>query len=178
MATLEASFSYVTDTPDFWRRPYQHFPRHGSRFTGTPAYFRHVNGAARATMDALGYAASDFAHVVLHQPNARFPMQAARGLGFAPEQYRTGLLSPRIGNTYAGATLVGLSAVLDVARPGERILAVSYGSGAGSDAFVWQVTEQLLARRNRALGTESYVARREVIDYGLYVRYRNKLHTH
>jgi hydroxymethylglutaryl-CoA synthase len=178
LAVLEASYSYVTDTPDFWRRPYQHYPQHGSRFTGTPAYFRHVYGAGRGLMEELGYSATDFRHVVLHQPNTRFPTRAARALGFKPEQYRTGLLAPRIGNTYAGAALVGLSAVLDVAQPGDRILVVSYGSGAGSDAFVWVATDQLPARRDLAPGTEAYLARRQAIDYGLYVRYRKKLHTH
>ena len=52
-----------------------------------------------------------------------------------------------IGNTYAGSALVGLTAVLDVADPGDRILLVSYGSGAGSDAFSLRVTERLPDRR-------------------------------
>jgi hydroxymethylglutaryl-CoA synthase len=178
LATLEGSFSFATDTPDFWRRPYQHFPRHGSRFTGTPAYFRHVTSAAQAIMEGLGYTAQDFSYVVFHQPNARFPTQAARRLGFKKEQYETGLLAPVIGNTYAGASLVGLSAVLDVAQAGERVLAVSYGSGAGSDAFVWMTTDELAQRRDRAPKTQDYIARREPIDYGRYVRYRKKLHVH
>lgn len=129
-------------------------------------------------MEELGYTATDFRHVVLHQPNTRFPTRAARDLGFKSEQYRTGLLAPRIGNTYAGASLIGLSAVLDVAQPGDRILVVSYGSGAGSDAFVWMATDQLPQRRDMAPKTEAYIARREVIDYGLYVRYRKKLQLH
>jgi hydroxymethylglutaryl-CoA synthase len=178
LAVLEASYSYVTDTPDFWRRPHQHYPQHGGRFTGTPAYFQHVQSAGRALMEELGYTAADFRHVVLHQPNTRFPTRAARALGFGAAQYKTGLLAPRIGNTYAGASLVGLSAVLDVAEPGERILVVSYGSGAGSDAFVWQTTEQLPKRRDRAPKTQAYIDRRQAIDYGLYVRYRKKLHLH
>jgi hydroxymethylglutaryl-CoA synthase len=178
VAVLEGSFSFATDTPDFWRRPYQHFPRHGSRFTGTPAYFKHVTSAAQALMDQLGYSAADFTHVVFHQPNSRFPTQAARRLGFGKEQYAVGLLSPMIGNTYAGSTLVGLSAILDVAAPGERILAVSYGSGAGSDAFVWRVADAVVSRRNLAPTTAYYVERRQPIDYGVYVRYRKKLHTH
>jgi hydroxymethylglutaryl-CoA synthase len=178
LAVLEGSFSFATDTPDFWRRPYQHFPRHGSRFTGTPAYFRHVTGAAQAIMEGLGYTAQDFAYVVFHQPNTRFPTQVARRLGFVPEQYNTGLLAPAIGNTYAGASLVGLSAVLDVAQAGDRVLVVSYGSGAGSDAFVWMTTDALAERRDRAPKTQDYVARRQPIDYGLYVRYRQKLHIH
>ena len=178
LAVLEGSYSYVTDTPDFWRRPQQYYPQHGGRFTGTPAYFQHIQSAGSTLMEELGYTATDFRHVVLHQPNTRFPTRAARDLGFKSEQYRTGLLAPRIGNTYAGASLIGLSAVLDVAQPGDRILVVSYGSGAGSDAFVWMATDQLPERRDMAPKTEAYIARREVIDYGLYVRYRKKLWLH
>ncbi len=45
-------------------------------------------------------------------------------LGFKPEQIKTGLLVPEIGNTYAGSSLIGLSNVLDAAKPGDRILTV------------------------------------------------------
>jgi hydroxymethylglutaryl-CoA synthase len=178
VAVLEGSFSYVTDTPDFWRRPYQHFPQHGSRFTGTPAYFRHVTSAAETLMAGMGYTARDMDYVVFHQPNAKFPVQVARQLGFRPEQYTAGLLSPSIGNTYAGSSLIGFSAVLDIAHPGDRVMVVSYGSGAGSDAFVWVLQDALAQRQELAPKTQDYIARRQLIDYGTYVRYRKKLHTH
>jgi hydroxymethylglutaryl-CoA synthase len=178
LAVLEGSFSFVTDTPDFWRRPYQHFPRHGSRFTGEPAYFRHIMASVETILEQTGYTPADFAYAIFHQPNAKFPGRVARQLGFAPEQTTPGLLSPVIGNTYAGSALIGFSAVLDIAQPGDRVLLASYGSGAGSDSFIWTMTDRLPERQSLAPKTQDYVARRQPISYGKYVRYRKKLYAH
>jgi hydroxymethylglutaryl-CoA synthase len=135
LAIIEGSLSFVTDTPDFWRRQYAHYPEHASRFTGEPAYFKHVVSAAEQIMEELGAKPEDYTYVVFHQPNVKFPQRAAQMLGFKPEQYKIGLLVNEIGNTYAGSSLIGLTAILDVAQPGDRLLEVSFGSGAGSDAF-------------------------------------------
>lgn len=178
LAVVEASFSYVSDTPDFFRRPYQHYPQHGSRFTGDPAYFKHVLAAGSQLMEELGARPEDYASAVFHQPNPKFPERAARLLGFKPSQTRTGLLCPLVGNTYAGSSILGLTAILDEAKPGDRILLVSFGSGAGSDAMSFRVTEQIAARAALAPQTAAYVQRRKPIDYGTYVRYRKKLHMH
>ena len=175
VATITGSFSFVTDTPDFWRRAHAEYPSHGDRFTGEPAYFKHVLGAAQALMDAVGTKVNDYRWAVFHQPNAKFPERAAKELGFNKAQIEPGLLSPRIGNTYSGSTMIGLTAILDVADPGDRILMVSYGSGAGSDAFDLIVTERLLESRQRATSTETYIARRTEIDYATYTRFRDKL---
>jgi len=175
LAVIEGSLSFATDTPDFWRRAYQHYPSHGGRFTGEPAYFRHITAAATELMAAMGTTPADYAYAVFHQPNVKFPQTVARQLGFKPEQIETGLLADVIGNTYAAASLIGLTAVLDQARPGERILLVSFGSGAGSDAFSLRVTSAIVERQGRAPRTRDYIARRTEIDYALYTRYRRKL---
>jgi hydroxymethylglutaryl-CoA synthase len=175
LAVIEASLSYVSDTPDFWRRAEAKYPEHGQRFTGDPAYFKHITEAGSRLMKAMDLGPQDFKYAVFHQPNAKFPQRAAGMLGFSDEQIKTGLLCPVIGNTYAGASLIGLSAVLDVAQPGERILMVSFGSGAGSDAFVLTVTGAIEERRARARFTQDYIARRTPIDYATYTRYRGKI---
>jgi hydroxymethylglutaryl-CoA synthase len=175
LAICAASVSYVTDTPDFWRRAYRHYPSHGGRFTGEPAYFHHIQSAAETMMDKLHLNAEDLDYAIFHQPNVKFPYRVAKRLGFTTEQVQPGVLSDLIGNTYAAAAITGFSAVLDIAEPGDRILVVSFGSGAGSDAFVWEVTESIDARRHKAPGVADYVRRRAEIDYGLYVRYRGKL---
>ncbi len=175
LAVIEAAYSYVTDTPDFWRRAEQKYPEHGGRFTGEPAYFKHITEAANALMKATGTTPKDFNYAVFHQPNTKFPQRVAGMLGFTDEQIKPGLLSPVIGNTYAGAALIGLTATLDVAQPGDKILVTSFGSGAGSDAFLIQVTDKLLERRDLALKTQDYIARRTQIDYAVYTRLRGKI---
>jgi len=175
LAVIAASYSYVTDTPDFWRRAYQKYPEHGQRFTGEPAYFKHITEAATVLMDASGTSAADYTYAVFHQPNSKFPQRVAKTLGFSSEQIAPGLLVPTIGNTYAGAALIGLTATLDIAQPGDRILMVSFGSGAGSDAFDITVTEAITERRNKALHTQDYISRRTEIDYATYARMRGKL---
>ena len=175
LAVIEGSHSVVTDTPDFWRRQHERYPEHGQRFTGEPAYFRHVTTAASELMQGLGTSANDYAHVVFHQPNAKFPQRAGQLLGFKPEQLAAGLLAPFIGNTYAGSALLGLTAVFDQAAAGERVLLVSFGSGAGSDAISFRVTARMQAQRDLAPSTATYIARRTQIDYALYARYRGKL---
>jgi hydroxymethylglutaryl-CoA synthase len=175
LAEIEATYSFVTDTPDFWRRADMKYPEHGQRFTGEPAYFKHITEAGRALMEDLGTTAADYTYAVFHQPNTKFPQRAAAMLGFSDEQIKPGLLVPVIGNTYAGASMIGLSATLDVAQPGDRILVVSFGSGAGSDALSLRVTEAITARRDLAPKTADYIARRTQIDYAAYVRMRGKL---
>jgi hydroxymethylglutaryl-CoA synthase len=175
LAVIESTYSFVTDTPDFWRRAYQKYPEHGQRFTGEPAYFKHITEAAQALMDATHTTAADYRYAVFHQPNTKFPERVAAQLGFSKEQITVGLLVPVIGNTYAGAAIIGLTAILDIAEPGDRILMVSFGSGAGSDAFAIQVTEAINIRRDLAPSTQDYINRRSEIDYATYTRYRGKL---
>jgi len=178
LAVCLGSVSYVTDTPDFWRRAYQHYPSHGGRFTGEPAYFHHIESAARALMEGLNLQPQDFAYAVFHQPNVKFPERMGEILGFKPEQVRPGIVSNVIGNTYAGGAITGFSAVLDLVKPGERVLVVSFGSGAGSDATAWEITPAIAARRDRAPRLADYIARRVEIDYALYARYRHKILQH
>ncbi len=175
LAYLEGSYSFVSDTPDFYRRADQHYPQHGGRFTGEPAYYHHISNAARHLMSELGHTARDYTHAVFHQPNVKFPMRVAQELGFSREQVEVGLLVDVIGNPYAGSSMLGLTAVLDVAKPGDCLLLVSFGSGAGSDAFSFVVTNLVVERQTKAPATRDYIARRREIDYALYVRYRQKL---
>jgi hydroxymethylglutaryl-CoA synthase len=178
IATIHHTCSYTTDTPDFWRREGQDYPRHGGRFTGDPGYFRHVEGAARLLFDQVGTTPKDYDHAVFHQPNAKFPQKVAKNLGFKPEQIKSGLVVPLLGNTYSAASPIGLAAILDTAKAGERILVVSFGSGAGSDAFDIEVTDAIGSdnfRHNAAPTVEQLLKKPIYLDYALYAKHKGKI---
>jgi hydroxymethylglutaryl-CoA synthase len=175
IANIEATYSFTTDTPDFWRRQHVEFPSHGGRFTGEPAYFKHVVSASKEMMKTTGLEAKDFDYAVFHQPNGKFPLMAAKLLGFPKEKVMQGLMTPIIGNTYSGASLIGLASVLDVAKPGERILLTSFGSGAGSDSFSIKVTPEIEKKRKRSLLLSEQIKDKEYLEYSFYVKHRRKL---
>lgn len=171
IAEFEGSLSYVTDTPDFWRRQHERYPEHGGRFTGEPAYFHHITSAAQKLLDETGLKSSDFTYAVFHQPNAKFPLKVGEDLGFNRAQIMPGLLVNEIGNTYAGSSMIGLTAVLDIAQPGERILLVSFGSGAGSDAFSLMMKRSV--EPSNIPTTMDYVKRSVRIHYATYSRLKD-----
>ena len=172
VAEVEDTVSYTSDTPDFWRREGERYPQHGERFTGKPAYFKHTEGASNELLERLDAEPDDYDHAVFHQPNGKFPARVAESLGFSEEQYATGLLAPEIGNTYSGASLLGLVATLDEAEVGERIFFASFGSGAGSDAFSLVVDDGIEERRTGLCETFGDV---EHLDYAQYARHKGKI---
>lgn len=174
-AEIEAFQSFTTDTPDFWRREGMPYPEHGGRFTGEPAYFKHVTSAASGLLRRLDKVPEDYDYAVFHQPNGKFPARVARKLGFSKEQIEPGLVVPMIGNTYSGSCLLGLAATLDVAKPGDSIFVTSFGSGAGSDAFSIKVKDKIEEIRNGAPNVRDYISKAQYLDYAMYAKHKGKL---
>jgi hydroxymethylglutaryl-CoA synthase len=168
--------SFTTDTPDFWRREGQPYPLHGGRFTGDPAYFKHISSAAKMLLKEMNTTPKDYKYAVFHQPNGKFPTRVAGMIGFEQEQIETGLVTPNIGNTYSGSVPLGLAAVLDKAQPGDRIFVTSYGSGAGSDAFDITVTDEIKNyQKNNAPTVEKIMQNTVEVDYALYTKFRGMI---
>lgn len=136
LCRIDHTLSFTTDTPDFWRAAGEKYPSHAGRFTGEPGYFAHVREALKGILACTKTKTEDVAHVILHMPNAKFPLKIAKEFGIRKEQLEHGFIVPNIGNTYSACSLLGLCSVLQKARKGEIILLVSYGSGAGCDAFL------------------------------------------
>ena len=175
IAMINHTLSYTTDTPDFWRREGQRYPSHGGRFTGEPAYFKHVMSCAQLLFEKAGTKPGDYDYAVFHQPNGKFPQRVGKMLGFTDKQVDTGLLVRDIGNTYSGAIMVGMCAIFDVAKPGDRIFAVGYGSGAGSDGFDLTVTDAIKDLKRAEHSMADMVNDAVFLDYATYAKYRGKI---
>ncbi|MFQ6114822.1 MAG: hydroxymethylglutaryl-CoA synthase, partial [bacterium] len=175
IARIEGTYSFTTDTPDFWRREGQSYPRHGGRFTGVPAYFKHTCNAAKGLMEKLDLDIKDFDYAVFHQPNGKFPRRVAATLGFSEKQIEDGILVDKIGNTYSASSIIGLAHLLDIAKAGERILLTSFGSGAGSDSFSIVTEEAIEEKRQNDVSVMGYIGNKKYIDYATYTKLRGKI---
>lgn len=179
IAKLLSYTSYSSDTPDFWRRDGISFPSHAGRFTGEPAYFAHTLGAALRLFEKSQFKPKDITYCVFHMPNGSFPREAAKRLGFSPKQLAPSLIVDDIGNPYSASSLLGLAGTLDVAKPGNLIFMVSYGSGAGSDSFLWQVNKEIVQvqkfRKKNKLLVQQQIKHKIYINYVDYLKQTQKI---
>ena len=166
---LEMS-SFSSDTPDFWRRDGARYPSHFGRFSGEPAYFTHVVEEGKNLLNKSKLNPQDFSYCVFHMPNGKFPRVVAKKLGFTPEQLAPSLIVDKIGNPYSASSLMGLASVLDIAKPKQKIFFVSYGSGAGSDGFIFETTKSILQKQKKTVPILKQMEDKIYISYSAYLR--------
>lgn len=181
IAVINGYESFSSDTPDFLRGETEEFPVHFGRYTGEPAYFKHIKKSSEKLMQKMDTEPEDYDYVVFHQPTPKFPRKMAKKLGFSEEQLMPGIVVDYIGNTYSACTPMGLARVLDKASPGERIFVASYGSGAGSDTFDLTVTEHITEKqRQKERSVDSWLGVEdedllEYESYGIYAKNKGLL---
>lgn len=169
---IVAMSSFSSDTPDFWRREGIRYPSHGGRFTGKPSYFYHIQNSASDLLKKQHLRASDFAYGIFHMPNGRFPREIATTLGFTEQQVEPSLVVRSLGNSYTASALMGLVGVLEIAKPNDLIFFASYGSGAGSDAFIFKVTQTIKDKRQEF---RKKIQNKTYIDYQNYLKFMRNL---
>jgi hydroxymethylglutaryl-CoA synthase len=191
VATIEDTAAYSSLTLDFWRRDGVHVPSHFGRTT-VEAYIKHVIGAIEGLlMKHPEISLQDFDYITFHQPSGYMPMKTCKTLAqesipildnpeleerirltpeFIEERIRPWLRVLDTGNTYAAATLVATCDILDHAKPGEDVLAVSYGSGAYTLATWLHVEDAIVRKRGRTPTVRDYLNRRRDISLQSYRR--------
>jgi hydroxymethylglutaryl-CoA synthase len=177
IATLDHYVAYTSDTPDFYRREGEKYPKHGGRFTGQPAYFKHMLTATKRLLEKAKMKIEDINYAIAHSPNGVFPQRVLSEVGFTREQIDPGLVARKIGNLYSGSCPTSLAGVLDIAIPGDKILMSAYGSGAGTDSYIFTVTKKILEKRERTIPLKEQIENpyREYVDYTSYRKMKDSI---
>jgi len=142
------------------------------RFVMKHGFLEHVSKAFEHLSEAMALkdieaVRSTFDRVVLQAPDLRWSSRALAKLGLAPEKLVS--TASQIGYAGCASFLIDLSAALDQAKKGEKILAISYGPG-GSDALAISVQGTKIEKKSVA----EWIAQKDHVNYATYLRY-NKL---
>ncbi len=173
IAEYKGSFSITYDFGDHYRGEYSQFDRKWEdRWIRDLGYEKFVPMAVQGLLDKYGFKAADFAKVIYdcHYPAARAKLNKV--LGIAPE-CEQGNYQAEIGQSGTAQSLVMLSAALEGAKPGDKLLVVSFGSGC--DALFFEVTEQI-TRKKACCGVSGCLAKGAQLDpYEKYLVWRDIL---
>lgn len=191
VATIVDTAAYSTLTLDFWRRDGAAVPSHFGRTT-VDAYISHIIGAIEGLLlKHPEMSLMDFDYITFHQPSGYMPMKTCKILSqdkidvlenqelesrirLTPE-YVESRIKPWLrvldtGNTYAASTLISTCDILDHSKPGQNVLAVSYGSGAYTIATWLKIENAMLKHRGRTPTVQDYIRRRRDLDIATYDR--------
>lgn len=135
------------------------------------SFITNTTKAASVLLKKLGRKPEEYAHLVVQQPDARAPASVAAKLGFQDPQLAAGLIAANLGDLGAASTPTGLAAALEASKVGDRILVVSYGSGAGSDALSFKVVSD----RKPPFTVSKESARKEYVDYVQYLKLKGAI---
>lgn len=170
IAEVEAGCRSTMEFTALWRTAADAFVKSGEgRFIDEAGYQPVMLETIADLLKDHSLQPADFAKIVFSATDARAHARLAGKLGFKPAQVQDPLFA-QVGHTGTAATLLMLTAALEEARPGERILLANYGDGV--DAMVLRVTEAV-----SNVQTGKRLADRQAgsctIGYGTYLSWRD-----
>jgi hydroxymethylglutaryl-CoA synthase len=175
IANISSVYGVQNEILDVWRSDRDRFVRSWEgRFIRDAAYGETVLETASAALKKHNFTARDFSKAVFSGPNAEFVNYVARKLGFDVETQVQNQLYRSVGDTGTALPLMLLVSALEEAKPGSRILCVSYGDGC--NLFILEVTEAIEDLRNRR-GIRGHLLSRKPIGYEKYLQWREILPT-
>lgn len=189
VATILDTVPYSSLTLDFWRRDGETVPSHFGKTT-VHAYIKHVIGAIEGMLKKHPeMRLVDFDYLTFHQPSGYMPLKTCKLLSgkrieildnpdledriritpeFIEAKVKPWLRVLDTGNTYAASTPIAIADILDHAKPGQNILAVSYGSGAYTIATWLRVEDRIESRSKKTPTVRDYLARMREIRLETY----------
>ena len=173
IASLIGYYSLSYDFPDYRRMDSDKFTRSWEeRWIREAGYFKIIPEAINGLLTKCGLQINDITKVIYPPLSIRDHRDLAKRLGLEPDQVQAHLIES-IGSTGSAHPLVMLIAALEEAQPGDKILVASFGSG--SDALLFQVTEDIKKIKNRNKLKRNLDYKGELENYTKYLSFKGML---
>ncbi len=171
ISSLEGYHFVSHDFPDRWRATGEKFEHAWEdRFIRDMGYTKVIPEVISGLLEKYNLNIKDFAKIAYSGIYAREHGAIAKQLGIVPDQLQDSMLTT-IGDTGSASPLMMLVAALEDAKPGDKIMVVSFG--AGGDALYFQVTDNI-DKVKGGRGLKKYLAsKKELASYQKYLAFRN-----
>ncbi len=168
--TIRAAKSVSSEMLAQWRRSTDRYVRAFEPKLETEyAYVRYVAQAGKAALQEAGVDPKDLAKAVISAGDPRSHQTAARALGVEMPQLQDTLFL-MLGGLGAAQVPVMLTAVLETAKAGDKLLVVNHGDGA--DGLVLEVTEPLTPPAGKRTVQQYMMAKKALPNYDAYAAFR------
>lgn len=158
---------------DTWRSDSDKIVRNWDvRYAQSLGYEPQVKEITKKILSKTGLAPADFAKIVLYAHEKRHQTALASKLGFAPNQVQEAMYA-KIGNTGCAAAPLMLVTALEEAKPGDKILYITYGEGC--DAMVFSVTEEITSFRPETTVADYIAYGSNDLPYGKYLKWKHMI---
>lgn len=173
LATLDGVASVAKNAIDQWRSNSDTYVRNWDmRYANVQLFAPLVKSAVNTLLGDLGLTPADFSKIVLYGHEDKNMAALAGKLGFQPEQVQASLFG-QIGNTGNAAAGIMLCTALDTAKPGDKILFVTYGEGC--DAMAFTVTDKANTYRPAVTVQQRLDHKDNTLPYGKYLKWKGML---
>lgn len=171
IATMEGSYSTSYDFMDRWRVAEDRFEHSWeTRWIREEGYAKFIPEVIYGLLKKYNLDIKDFAKVIYSCPYARDHAAIGKRIGADPGQIQDNMFTT-VGDTGTAYPLMMLVAALEEAKPGDKILVASYGSG--SDALFFKVTEKI-AQLGERRGIKKHLASKmDLPSYEKYLAFSN-----
>lgn len=176
LATLEGAYTVSHEFTDVWRKAGDRYLEMGDMtFVRAHGLDKHIPEAVDGLLGRVGLTRQEIAKVVYYAPDFRVHQALGRQLRFPETALLKEPVIGKAGNTGSASPLLGLASALEEAKPGDRILVVSYGNGA--EALLFRATERV-EKASWQSGVSAQLTRgRPLVQYGKFLHFRRHVET-
>jgi hydroxymethylglutaryl-CoA synthase len=176
IANLGGHYCVSYDFPDHWRTENDKADRAWEdRFGREQGYRKFIPEAISGLLSKYNLQQKDIAKVIFPGIYPRDHTLICKELGFEPDQVQDHLMTV-MGNTGAAYPLMILISALEDSSPGDKLIVAGFGNG--SDALLFDVTEEIEKVKGKKKGVKRYLkSKRELDNYEKYLAFRNLIST-